>query len=382
MITWQGLRQLDRQRPWLLDAALALALLAVSLSIEAMSSPSVSPLHVVLSVITATGYAARRAFPLPAFFVTGTVVLTMILLGFGTAVIGAGMFLMAYSVAVNRTARATIAAACFAAAVLLVAAAVVPERMTLGELATNLALFAGSFALGRSVRINRAAAQLAAEHSALAEQVQREQARATITEERLRIARELHDVVGHSLGVIALQAGVGARVVDTDPVEAKAALDAIAERSRTSLREVRQILGVLRDPGTAASQSPGLASVPNLVADLAKVGLQVELEQQGEPWPLSPARDLTAYRLLQESLTNVVRHAGTDRASLRISYAPAVVELRVLDRGRGPAQGSTPGSGLRGMAERVAALGGVVNAGAAEGGGFEVVARLPRQEDE
>ena len=381
MTSWQGLLRLDRDRPWLLDAVLALGLLAAALWAAAAAGP-VPAWQVVLMVAAAAGYAARRAAPLPAFLATGALVVIMIAVGYGTAVIGAGLFLMAYTVAAHRSAAVTVIAAAYALAILIVVAVFFPDRMPLGEVATNLALFGGSFVLGRAARVHRAAARLEADRAALAERIQVKEARATLTEERLRIARELHDVVGHSLGVIALQAGVGARLVESDPAEAKAALLAIADRSRESLREVRQILGAVRDPESTTSPDPGLAAIPELVADLAAAGLHVDLEQHGAPWPLTPAMDLSAYRVLQESLTNVVRHAGTDRARVRIGYTPDALELRILDHGRGPAPGSVPASGQRGMRERMTAWGGSLDAGPAAGGGYQVIARLPGQRGE
>lgn len=353
MTTWQGLTGLDREHPWLLDSALALGLLATAMFAAAASGP-VSVEHVVMMVAAAIGLAARRAAPLPAFLVTGGLVVVMIAWGFSTAAMGAGLFLIAYTVAAHRPAGATIIAAGYALAIVVLVAVLLPVRMPPGEAATNLALFGGSFVLGRATRLHRAAARLEAERAALAERVQVNEAQATLTEERLRIARELHDVVGHSLGVIALQAGVGARMIESDPAEAKAALLAIADRSRGSLREVRQILGALREAG-ATSPNPGLAAVPDLIEDLAAAGLHVALDQHGEPWPLTPAMDLSAYRVLQESLTNVVRHAGTDRARVSIRYGPEELELRVRDHGRGAASGSAPASGQRGMRERVSA---------------------------
>lgn len=381
MTTWQGLLQLDRERPWLLDAVLALGILAVSLLAEASTRQSIPALQIVLMVAVAGGYAARRTAPLVVLVVTGALVMAMIFLGFSTAVIGAGLFLMAYTVAAYRPVGSVLVGAGYTTAILLVIAIALPQRMPPGALATNLALFAGSFVFGRAARIHRAAAGLEAERAALARLVQREEARTALTEERLRIAREVHDVVGHSLGVIALQAGVGARLVDSDPAEAKAALLAIADRSRESLREVRQILGAVRDPQAVTDPNPGLASVPELISDLAEAGLRVDLEQRGQAWPLPEAMDLTAYRVLQESLTNVVRHADTDRAWVRIGYAPDEVELRVRDLGRGTPEDSAAAAGQRGMQERVESWGGAISFGPAAGGGYEVVARLPRQEE-
>lgn len=382
MVTSQGLRQLDREHPWLLDIALALGLLAVALFTAAAADPSITWVQVLLLVAAGIGYAARRAAPVPALVVTGALVTIMILLGQSTAVIGAGLFLLAYTVAAHRSVTETIVAGAYIGVLMVVIAVREPARMPLGELVTNLALFAGSLVLGRAARMHRATARLEAERSALVDRVRQEEARAALNEERLRIAREVHDVVGHSLGVIALQAGVGARMVDTDPEEAKSALLAIAERSRESLQEVRQILVAVRDPETGPVPKLGLAAVPELLADLGDAGLVVELEQRGEPWPLSAAMDLTAYRVLQEALTNVVRHAGTYRAWARITYGPESLELRVRDRGRGPVPGGAPASGQRGMRERVTAWGGDVKFGPADGGGYEVVATLPRRKGE
>jgi len=377
MTGWQGLQRIDQERPWLLDVALALALLAASLFAVATTNPS--SLQMALMVITAAAYAARRVAPLPVLLVASGLVTVMMWLGFSTAVIGTGLFLVSYSVAAHRGKYATTAAAVLVIALVTVLAVAFPHRMPPGEALTNLALFAGALVLGRAARIHRESVRLVAERAALSDQVHREEARTALTEERLRIARELHDVVGHSLGVIALQAAVGARVVDSEPQEAKAALLAIADRSRESLREVRQILGSVRDPESARGSTSGLAAVPHLLAHLSEAGLQVELEQVGTAWPLSPAMDLAVFRVLQESLTNVVRHAESDRAQVRITWSDEALELWVRDHGRGPTNGCVPASGQLGMRERVAMWGGTIQVGAAQGGGYEVVVWLPRR---
>lgn len=371
---------MDQARPWVLDSAFALGLLAASLFAAGATTASIPPLQLWLMVATSALYAARRAAPLPVLLASGALVVVMIGLGFGTAVVGAGLFLVAYTVAAHGSRASTIVGAIFATCLVVVVSAAFPDRMPFGEAVTNMALFAGSFVLGRAMRLRRDAAVLAAERAELTVRIQREEARASLTEERLRIARELHDVVGHSLGVIALQAGVGARVVESDPAEAKAALLAIAERSRDSLREVRQILATVREPSDVADPTPGLAAIPALVASLAEAGLRVDLEQSGEPWPMPASMETAVYRVLQESLTNVVRHAGTGRATVRVAFAPAELVLRIIDGGRGASAGAGPASGQLGMRERVTMWGGSLEAGPRDAGGYEVVARLPRQE--
>ncbi|MGC4151456.1 MAG: sensor histidine kinase, partial [Propionicimonas sp.] len=224
---------------------------------------------------------------------------------------------------------------------------------------------------------------LLAERVAEAERARAVAAESAVTAERLRIARELHDAVGHSLGVIALQAGVGARMVDTDPGEARTALQAIAERSRSSLQDVRQILGALRDPAEDPAGSPGLADLETLVAECAAAGLTVEVARIGDAWSLPPAMDLTAYRILQEALTNVLRHSGSRSALVEIAYRPDRVRLTVHDDG--PVTSADPsggGHGQVGMRERVAVWNGTLRLGPAARGGYDVVAELPRGQEE
>ncbi|HMO12204.1 MAG TPA: histidine kinase dimerization/phosphoacceptor domain-containing protein, partial [Actinotalea sp.] len=188
------------------------------------------------------------------------------------------LFLAAYSVAAWRGPRQTAVAAVYAVALIAALAFVLPERLAFGELATNAALFAGALGLGRSVRDRRQAAALLADRAELAERARTEEARRAVSDERLRIAQELHDVVGHTMGVIALQAQVGARVIDSQPVEAKAALVAVAETSRAALTEIRRILGALRDDGDPGYHpAPGLDALPELAGELRGLGVPGEL---------------------------------------------------------------------------------------------------------
>ncbi|WP_175409639.1 sensor histidine kinase [Streptomyces sp. TRM64462] len=199
-------------------------------------------------------------------------------------------------------------------------------------------------------------------------------------EERLRIARELHDVLAHSLAVINVQAGVGLALLDADREQARTALTTIKAASKEALGEVRQVLDTLRAPGDAPrAPAPGLDRLPELVAQAADAGLTVEVTTEGEPLGALPrGADLAAFRIVQEALTNVVRHSGSRTARVRITHAPDRLGLRVDDEG--PATGTPAGGsghGLAGMRERAAALGGTIEAGTRPDGGFRVRATLP-----
>ncbi|MEU1473747.1 sensor histidine kinase [Streptomyces sp. NPDC005760] len=196
-------------------------------------------------------------------------------------------------------------------------------------------------------------------------------------EERLRIARELHDVLAHSISVINVQAGVGLALLDTDPEQARTALTTIKAASKEALGEVRQVLDTLRTPGDAPrAPAPGLDRLPELVSQAADAGLTVDVE--GTAPTLPPGADLAAFRVVQEALTNVVRHSGSRHARVRLDHDGDALRLRIDDDG--PATGTDAGgsgNGLAGMRERAAALGGTIEAGPRPGGGFRVLAVLP-----
>jgi len=395
--TWAQLREIDARRPWALDTLLAV-LLFLGASLAATSPgpderlPDVA--FSLLIAVSAAPYALRRRAPLPVLVLASVPVLALIALGYSSAVIGSGLFLAAYTVAAWSDARITGVAAGYVVVLLAALAALAPRSMQLGELATNAALFTGAFALGRSANDRRQNLALLQDRAALAENARLERAGHAVADERLRIAQELHDVLAHSLGVIALQAGVGAHIIDADPAEAKASLVAIAATSRSSLTEVRRILGALRGQGIDSDQGaesdqrnpasyhppPGLDAVGDLAAELTAAGLPVTVHVEGQPSGIPAALGLTAYRLVQESLTNVVRHAGPARAEVTLRYEPGAVVVAVVDDGRGwaPATGHpTPGHGQLGMRERVAVWGGSLTTGASPGGGYTVSARLP-----
>ncbi|MFD9211210.1 sensor histidine kinase [Streptomyces sioyaensis] len=229
-------------------------------------------------------------------------------------------------------------------------------------------------ALSELVRVRRE--QLA---KAGAERAAAERRRAD--EERLRIARELHDVLAHSISVINVQAGVGLALLDQDPEQARTALTTIKDASKEALGEVRQVLGTLRTPGDAPrSPAPGLDRLPELTEQARRAGLAVDIGTEGARVSLAAGTDLAAFRIVQEALTNTVRHSGSRTARVLLRYLPGALEIRVDDDGpatSGAGEPSGGGNGLIGMRERAAALGGTVEAGPRPDGGFRVRARIP-----
>ncbi|MFK4071730.1 sensor histidine kinase [Streptomyces sp. NPDC029674] len=198
-------------------------------------------------------------------------------------------------------------------------------------------------------------------------------------EERLRMARELHDVLAHSISVINVQAGVGLALLDSDPEQARTALTTIKAASKEALGEVRQVLGTLRAPGEAPrAPAPGLDRLPELVEQARSAGLTVEVKTEGVHAKVPPGTDLAAFRIVQEALTNVVRHSGSRHARVLVRHEAASLTLRIDDDGPATAaDAGGSGSGLAGMRERAAALDGTIEAGPRPDGGFRVTAVLP-----
>jgi signal transduction histidine kinase len=211
-----------------------------------------------------------------------------------------------------------------------------------------------------------------------AQRLERERVEA-VTGERARIARELHDVVAHSVSVMVVQAGAAERVLGRDPAAAVEPLRSIQETGRQALVEMSRLLGLLRDGGEelGLAPQPGIEQLDALLAQMRESGLPVSLEVDGERRPLPPGVDLSAYRVVQEALTNALKHAGDARARVLLRYRPDALEVEVTDDGAGGGNGHAGGHGLAGMRERVAVFGGQIHAGHLPGGGFEVAVRLP-----
>jgi signal transduction histidine kinase len=284
------------------------------------------------------------------------------------------------------------------------AAAVLPQRQarlvlagavvlgalgaTWGPGATDLgvpALIACAWLLGNYVGNRRAYTAELERKNVLLEQAQLALTDQAVAEERLRIARELHDVVAHTMSVVAVHAGTGRMVADENPAAAREALATIETATRTALLEMRRLLGVLRgsqsESPSSLAPAPGLGSLDALVADVVKSGVAVEVRVEGSRHNVPPGVDLSAYRIVQEALTNVIKHAGRARAVVAVRYGDDALTVQVDNDGRGERTSSVApvggGNGLAGMRERVAMFGGDLNAGPLPGGGYRVAARLP-----
>lgn len=236
--------------------------------------------------------------------------------------------------------------------------------------------------LGATVRARRLRAEADARALAAADAQRERDAARRVAEERLRIARELHDVLAHTITAVTVHAGVAIDLLEDSPVQAREALREVRGATRAAMEELRATVGMLRDgdgPDAPLVPMPTLHELDGLVSTARRQGLHVGLERLGEIRPLPAAVELTAYRIVQESLTNVVRHSGAAGASVVLRYHPGGLDVEVTDDGPGPPPGAgdQAGHGIDGMRERAAALGGSLQAGRPEGGGFEVRARLP-----
>jgi signal transduction histidine kinase len=241
----------------------------------------------------------------------------------------------------------------------------------IGDTVFTMGLAIGAWALGEAARYRRVA--------------MREEARRSAAEERGRIARELHDVIAHSVSVIVVQAGAAAHVFDERPDQVRAALRSIEAAARDAQRELGRLLAAVRPDAEAGSAhpQPSLRGLDELTEPLRAAGLRVDVKREGSTRLLPAGVDLSAYRIVQEALTNTLRHANASRAQVTVRYGPDSLELSVLDDGHGAAQPTQDGSGfgIPGMRERAALCGGELEAGPLPGGGFRVRARLPLEPD-
>jgi signal transduction histidine kinase len=269
-----------------------------------------------------------------------------------------------------------------AAAVLLVLIGIVTfgvtdsDPITVGNIAFATFFVGGPWATGLAIRLRGDLA----ESNARLKLEQEESTRRAIAEERATIARELHDVVAHAISVTVLQSRGARRLLGTDEDAVRGALDAIEHTNTQALGDMRRLLAVLRDTegDAVTTPQPSLARLDDLVDDVRRSGLAVRVDERGRDRDVPPGVDLSAYRIVQEALTNVLKHAAAQEATVTLSYEPDQLRLSVRDDGRGAAgDGGAQGHGLVGIRERVAVVGGEVEAGPVAGGGFEVRARLP-----
>ena len=390
-------RSLD---PVKVDSVLALSLLAIGLATvftqelrDGMADPSAAAVLTILAVTAPV--AVRRRFPLPALALASAGILAHIVVDWPEGTLPLTVMLLTYSVAAYDTPRrAAVGLGVVYVTLTLLAFTDAPGLDAVGVVG-NMAIFTVWWVIGIALRARREAFEARVRAAEDRVNVERQGAARALAEERLRIAQELHDVVAHSMSVIAVQAGVGAHVLTDRPEQARAALDAISATSRGTLTEMRRLLGVLRDNEGERSDAPapGLRDLPTLVDEVRNAGVPVTLTVTGDGDPSGAQADrrahagieLSAYRVVQEALTNVMKHAGSPTTvDVTVRHLPDGLEVEVTDDGRGAAApGSTPGGhGLLGMRERVELWGGELSTGPVPGSGYRVRARLPFGEAE
>ena len=243
-------------------------------------------------------------------------------------------------------------------------------------------LFSVGWLVGLALHERTEQTEAAEERAARAERERESAARVAVAEERARIARELHDVVAHAMSVMVLQVGAVRHRMPAEQEDLREALKNVEAAGRTALTDMRRLLDAMRreDDTAELAPQPGMDRIPTLVADVRGAGLDVRLDVQGEEVALPAGLDLSAYRIVQEGLTNALKHARASRAHVAIRYEPDRLELEVVDDGRGPNLTGGSGHGLVGIGERVKIYGGEMTAGPAKDGGFVLRARLPLRE--
>ncbi|MFG1871858.1 sensor histidine kinase [Micromonospora arborensis] len=380
----------EGQRGWrwaAADVVLALVLLVIGqlgTDLAGDDQPGSRPVDAacrVLIVVAALALTVRHRAPAAVLAVVSVATTSYLVIGYPYGPILLTLLVAVYTVATRLPVRPA-ALATGGAFVLLLTHAFVslgPASGWTAALPTS-AWVVVPFAVGVVVRVNRETAARSLEEEARS---RAEQARRRTDEERLRIAQEVHDVVGHGLAAISMQAEIALHLLPKRPEQAETALTAISRTSREALDELRVTLGAVRQ-GAERGPVPGLARLAALRDRLAGAGLAVELRVVGDPRELPAAVDLAAYRVVQEALTNVLRHAGVSDAEVTVDYRADELTVEVTDRGAGAAgdridlaADGVGGHGLAGMRERVAALGGRLTTGPHAGGGFRVYARLP-----
>ena len=400
-----GLRTFFETRPLLVDALIALGLTLLSLVTIAGGAGdfgTIEPLSLVLILLQTVPLVARRIAPVPVFIVTFGALLGQGLFAGDTFNSSIGGLVALFTVAEREPQRVSIAAAIAGAAGV---AALIIGRVGLqaglsGLVQSLLSVFV-VWLIGTWAQERRRYIGTVEERAARAEREREQRAALAVAEERERIARELHDVVSHHVSVIVIQAGAALRAVERRPADARTALEAIDGSARAAMTEMRRMLGILGPGGStrpagagavtadeALAPMPGLARLGELLEQVRATGQRVELGVEGTPVPLDPGLDLTAYRIVQEALTNTLKHAPDGHVAVTIRYEPDALAIEIVDDGGRGRSGvaptlrhdTDPGRGLIGMVERAALFGGRLEAGR-HGAGFRVAARLPLTTD-
>ncbi len=372
---------------------LAIGLAAAAMAVASLLSTDVAdidsrlepgdPLSVAVTLVAGLSLIWRRSRPVASFAVFVACCLVVTLTDHYIGLLSVLLLFSLYSLAAHGRRRdALVGLGVCLLTFIGLAVLDVPDLGT-SDLLQACALLLTAWALGDAIRSRRTQQS---ERLRIAEQeaaTARELAARAVVEERLRIARELHDVVAHSMSLIAVQAGVGGHVIRSDVAAAERALEIIAETSRKALTQTRWMLGLLRaeDADVTVSPMQTIDDLDGLVRDVREAGIDVVLTVAGPVRALDAAIELTAYRIVQESLTNVLKHSLAKQAEVRVTYVADGVDVEVRDLGRGrtpsPVQDGPGGHGLLGLRERARLLGGVLEYGALDGTGFRVAAHLP-----
>ena len=384
-------RDAIRRHPWWTDSLLALFVTFISLGSVAFSGgsgPDARSLPVfdaILVPFTSLPIAARRYRPLMVLAITVTAE-TVLLLFSSRVQVPFGVIVALYTVA-SRCERPVAARAAAWVAPPITVGVIVNNWGHGGQVIPHLAVVAIAWLVGDNLRTRRAYLAQLEERAARLEREREQQATRATLEERARIARELHDVIAHNVSVMVVQASAGEDVFDSDPGRAREALAAVAATGRDALGELRRLLGVIRlgdQEALSYAPQPGIGGLGGLVDQVRDTGLAVELSVDGEARELPEATSLCVYRIVQEALTNSLKHAAATRAWVSLRYDPDELTVLVSDDGRGVTDAAVNrgagGHGLIGMRERVALFGGEMQAGPSAKGGYCVTARLPVQE--
>lgn len=327
---------------------------------------------VPLAVLQVAPLLVRRRYPRSVLAaITGAFILQAVIY---TPIPPVAPFIGVYTVAANLPRYDGLVAAAVSTAAATIA------LLALGDYnraASDLIPLIGAWVLGDNLGTRRAYTRALEERAERLEREREVEAARARAEEQARIARELHDVIAHNVSVMVVQAAAANDVFDTRPERAREALQAIESTGRSALAELRRLLGVVRSDGAEYAPQPGLDGLDELVAQVRAAGLAVAVSVEGAPRPLPAGIDLSAYRVVQEALTNTLKHAHASHADVALRYGEDTLDVEVRDDGTGNGNGGGSGSGLIGMRERVVAFGGSLATGPRTGGGFAVSARFP-----
>lgn len=397
--TSAGLRSWLRSRPLFGDSLLAVVLTAGSLAVimligaEEAAAWSHGAVHIelrppdalnlILAALRTLPLALRRDLPFVLLTLTTVPECTLHSLGYNTGLSEVAGLILLYTVAAHRGLALSLAGLAVTVTGHAVGSGLSPLTLSWPEHTVIVVVILLCWVCGRTVRLRRAYLAELVQRADRLERAREADTRAARAEERSRIARELHDVVAHHVSVMTVQAAAARKMLDSRPAVARDALTAIEEMGRTAMAEMRNIVGVLRTDGPAErGPQPGMGDLRTLVEQMREAGLRTRLLVEGEQRALPPGIDLAAYRLVQEALTNTLRHAGPAAVAwVTVRYGPDELTVHVEDDGCGvaadPEDPGGTGHGLMGIRERVALYGGVLRIGPRSEGGFEVHAQFP-----